>query len=294
MKKNVSTLSIIILILVIISMAAVTIGIERQNIVLVISGMALAFASIVMGSLVSSVININKRFPLRGDPAHKKMRAVRYLRLTSSIVITLGVIMMLVGIFTQAQGVDLPLYIAWALLTLGFGTAIAGSVINTVISKNMPESQMIFDAAVPPASAVSAQMPYSPDPVISRILATPYVLQDERIKQLPEVQNLLQYPEIQQVFFEPTKLYELFTQDRVGELLNIVRGRLTQNDGEEIFAAAEQRRPVNMPQTVQADKTARSSTEKKSSAGLVILFIVVWLTIFISIAFTVLRSVFGT
>ena len=237
--KKMSPQSIVILILTLIAIALIAVGAARENIVLALSGFGLGFAAVFIGSLVTSLIKIRTRFHLRDDPTQKKIRAARYLSAAASFVITVGIIMVFVGIFMDAHGTQLFLHLAWALLAVGVAMAVAGSIMQMVISKRMSAEQTVSNVMPPSVSA--AQIPYSPDPVISRILANPYVLLDERIRQITEVQNLLQYPEIQQIFFEPTKLYELFTNDRVGELMNIVRDRLTHNDGEEIFTAAERK-----------------------------------------------------
>lgn len=285
--KRFSFPSLFVLIPALIAMALIMVGASRQNTALAVSGLALGFAAIMIGSLISSMIKIKKRFPLRDDPFQKKIRAARYLKSFSSLVITIGMIMLFVGVFMSYTGTKLYLYISWALLIIGFGMSIAGSIMLAVISKQMPSSQTacVVSAVTLPGIS-SLQIPYSPDPVISRILANPYVLHDERIRQLHEVQNLLQYPEIQQVFFEPTKLYTLFAQERVGALLNIVRDWIIRNNAEEIFAAAEQRCPVNTSAaTVQPNKTAQTNSSKKVRVVTVILFIAVWLTVFVVIAF---------
>lgn len=283
--KKVSLPSIIALILVIISMAMIMIGAQRQNTVLAISGLALGFAGIIGGSFASSVIKINKRFPLRDDPAQKKIRAAKYLSLAASIVITVGAITAFVGVFMESFGIQLLLRIAWVILPIGFVMAIAGSVLSAVMSHKMSGLQE-FSSAVPPPSTVVSQIPYSPDPVISQILANPYVLNDERIKQIPQIQNLMQYPEIQQIFFDPQKLYTLFDQPRVRDLLNIVKNWITDNNAEDIFAAAAARRPANTPQAVTAQtvKSEEPAFPKKGAKIFVILFIVFWLFVsFVSI-----------
>ncbi|MBD5383717.1 MAG: hypothetical protein HDR72_01790 [Ruminococcaceae bacterium] len=218
------------------------------------------------------------------------MRALGYISLTAGCMSFLSVGVVLYGLFYFDSGAKPVMNLGLALVVGGIVVCIVISVIMSVMSKVSTPKEGANIAV--PSSTSSSQMPYSHDPVISRILANPYVLLDERIRQVHEVQNLLQYPEIQQIFFEPAKLYELFTKDRVGELLNTVRDWITRNNANEIFAAAEKRRPASM--TVQTDKTARSGTAKKSPAVFVILFIVVWLTIFISIAFTVFRGAFGS
>ena len=238
MKKN-SLSAIMAIIIAFVSMAIIAVGAKTQNFVLAVSGFAFAFVGIIAASVISSVIKINKRFPSRSDPLEKKARAARYLKTASSIVIALGMVMVFIGVVMDSRGIQLFFHLAWALLAIGFVMAIAGSAMAMAISNKMSAPQTVSNA-VPPGASVT-NIPYSPDPVISRILANPYVLQNERIRQLHEVQNLLQFPEIQQIFFEPTKLYELFTHERVGELLNIVRDWITQNNAYEIFSAAEPR-----------------------------------------------------
>lgn len=289
--KKVSLPSIIVPILVIVSMAVIMIGAQRQNIVLAVSGLALGFVSIIAGSFVSSVIKINKRFPLHDDPMQKKLRAAKYLSLAASMVITVGAIAAFVGVFMESFGIHLLLRIAWVMLPLGFVMAIAGSVLSAVMSNRISGLQE-FSSAVPLPSTVVSQIPYSPDPMISRILANPYVLLDERIRQIPQVQNLLQYPEIQQIFFEPTKLYTLFDQPRVRDLLNIAKSRITDNNAEDIFAAAERQRPANTPQTVTTAKTTQPSPAKKRITISTIVFIVVgiWIATFILASFIVIMA----
>ncbi|MBD5383719.1 MAG: hypothetical protein HDR72_01800 [Ruminococcaceae bacterium] len=238
MKKN-SLSAIIAIVIAFISMAIIAIGAKIQNLALVVAGFAFAFVGIITASVISSMIKINKRFPSRNDPLEKKARAAQYLKTSSSIVIALGMVMVFVGVVMESRGTQLFLHLAWAMLSLGFVMAIAGFVLSMAVSNKMSAPHTVSNAVPPSISA--ANIPYSPDPVISRILANPYVLQDERIRQLHEVQNLLQFPEIQQIFFEPTKLYELFTHEKVSELLNIVRDWITQNNAYEIFAAAERK-----------------------------------------------------
>lgn len=221
------------------AMAMMAVGASRENFALAASGVGFGFVVIIAASFVSSVIKINKQFPSRGDPAQRKARAARYFKLASSFVITAGVVIMAIGFFMNTRGVDAYLHIAWATLAVGVVMSVVSSVITMAYSNEASVSKTVLNGA--PRADVPA--PYSPDPVVSRILAHPRVLTDERIRGLREVQNLLQYPEIQQIFFEPTKLYELFGEPRVSELLDVVRGRLTQADGEEIFAAAERRSP---------------------------------------------------
>lgn len=287
MKKNPLS-AIIAVITAFVSVAMVVIGVEIQSIALSVSGFAFAFVGFIAASVISSLIRINTLFPSRNDPLEKKARAAQYLKTASSIVIVLGMVMVFVGIIMESRGTQLVLHLAWALLSLGFVMAIVGSVFAMVMSNKMSAPRTVL-YAVPPKTSVT-QIPYSPDPVISRILANPYVLQNERIRQLHEVQNLLQFPEIQQIFFEPTKLYELFANERVGELLNTVRDWIMRNNANEIFADAEKRRPANMPQTVQTNKTEQKNSPKISAVIGVILFFVIWLTVFITIAFILVRG----
>lgn len=233
---------------VIIVMALIMIGVSQQNVTLIVTGLALGFVAVLTVFPIASIKKIKKRFPLRNDPFQKKIRAAHYLKSFSPCVIMIGMVMEFFGTSVRSSGTTLYLYIAWALLFAGFAMAITGSIVLAAISKQMPASRMVYNAASVSAPGISAaQIPSSPDPIISRILENPYVLLDERIRRLHEVQNLLQYPEIQQVFFEPTKLYSLFDQKRVETLLNIVSGWISQNNAEEIFAAAEQRRSANSP-----------------------------------------------
>ncbi|MCX4354699.1 MAG: hypothetical protein OSJ43_00585 [Oscillospiraceae bacterium] len=70
----------------------------------------------------------------------------------------------------------------------------------------------------------------------------------------------------------------------MGELLNVVRDRITGKDLEEIFAAAEQRCSVNMPTaTVQTDKTAQKSSS--GGAAFYVLFFAIWAVVIGTIVF---------
>lgn len=294
MKKR-SPRSIIILIITIIVIAMVAVGAARENTALAVSGFGLCFAAIIIGSLVGSVVEIKKRFPLRDDPTQKKIRAARYLSAAASFVITVGIIMMFVGIVMDAHGnTQFFMHLSWMLLAVGVAMAVTGSVLSAVMSHKLSGEQTVTNAVIPP-SVPAANIPYSPDPVISRILANPHVLLDERIRQLHEVQNLLQYPEIQQIFFEPTRLYSLFTNDRVGELLNIVRDWITHNNADGIFAAAEQHRPAVSPTvTVQTDKSLQKPAPAKANTALTV-FIVLFVSVFIFIiAVTLFGVIFGS
>lgn len=191
---------------------------------------------------------------------------------------TAGILMMFIGAVTK----KLALFIA------GIAVMLSGGVVSSVFSaKRRKEFGKSTEEAIESGMGERTDMN---DPIVQRILQNPYVLKDERIPQLVEVQNLMQYVEIQRVFFDPGTLNALSPHPRVRELLNIVRDWITQNNAEEIFAAAEKLRPANMP-TVQQNKTAQSNLSKKSTAVFVILFIVVWLMVFISIVSTVMMSV---
>lgn len=191
---------------------------------------------------------------------------------------TAGILMMFIGAVTK----KLALFIA------GIAVMMSGGVVSGVFSaKRRKEFGKSTEEAIESGMGERTDMN---DPIVQRILQNPYVLKDERIPQLVEVQNLMQYVEIQRVFFDPGTLNALSPHPRVRELLNIVRDWITQNNAEEIFAAAEKLRPANMP-TVQQNKTAQSNLSKKSTAVFVILFIVVWLMVFISIVSTVMMSV---
>lgn len=270
----------------------VALGMIKESFAIAIAGFTLTLVGFFASAVVSMILDIKKRYPSRGDPFQKKMRLFRYIRLIAGCTSFLSVAIVLYGLYYVDRG-------AKPILNLGLALIVGGIVVVTAVSVIMAVMSRLFDLqyaskpVAPPSD--TAAIPYSADPVISRILANPYVLLDERIRQLHEVQNLLQYPEIQQIFFEPTKLYSLFGQDRVGELMNIVRDWITRNNAEEIFAAAERRR-VSMAQTaaVQTGKTAQSSPPKKTPAIFVILFFVLWLMIFISIVSTVMTGVRGT
>ena len=271
----------------------VTFGMIKEIKALALAGLALALFGFFASFVVSMVLSIKNIYPSRGDPYQRKIRALSYISLTAGCTSFLSVGVVLYGLYYFDSGAKPIMNLGLVLVAGGIAVCIVISVIMAVMSKASTPREGA-KAEAPLSGIAASRMPHSPDPVISRILANPYVLLDERVRQLHEVQNLLQYPEIQQIFFEPVKLYELFAKDRVGELLNTVRDWITRNNANEIFAAAEKRRPANMPQTMRTDKTAQSSPAKKSRAVFVILFIVVWLTIFISITFTVLRGAFGS
>ncbi len=73
------------------------------------------------------------------------------------------------------------------------------------------------------------------DPIIQRIMQNPNLLKDQRITRITAVQNLLQYPEIQRLFFDPEKLPVLINEPRVRELLGIVRDWIAENDPDGIL-----------------------------------------------------------
>lgn len=268
-------------------MIVLIMGVIKEKTAVSLVGFALTFVGFFGSFVVSMIMDIKKLYPSREDPFQRKMRVLRYIRLIAGCTSFLSVGLVMYALYTANRMTKL-LYFALSLIVFGIVVFIVISVIMAVMSKiSTPRDGA--NAAVPPSDIAVSKIPFSSDPVISRILATPYVLLDERIRQIHDVQNLLQYPEIQQIFFEPTKLYELFANERVGELLSIIRDWITRNNADEIFAAAERRRLANMPMvTVQTDKNVRSGSQKKSSAVFAILFIAVWLVVFISIAFTAL------
>lgn len=265
----------------------VTLGMIKESFAISIAGLVLALNGFFASFVVSMVLSIKKMYPSRGDPYQRKMRALSYISLTAGCMSFLSVGIVLYGLYYFDRGAKPIMNLGLALIAGGIVVCIAISVVMAVMSKVSIPSEGA-KVAVPSSGIAASQMPYSPDPVISRILANPYVLLDERIRQLHEVQNLLQYPEIQQIFFEPTKVYELFERDRVGELLDIVRDWITRNNADEIFAAAEKRRPGNMPRTVRTDKAARTDPPKKSSSIKTAVFLAIWLTAFALIWFAIL------
>lgn len=271
--KKFSLSRLFVVISFVIAMAMMGSGAARENTALLIAGLGLGFAAIIIFNLVTSIIRVNRSYS-PGGAAHRRTRAAQYMKAFSAFVISLGMIAVFVGIFMSYAGVAWFLYIAAALLAVGFGLSIAGSVMLKAASDIQP---------VKPDELPRVRV-YGSDPVIRRILGNPYVLLDERIRRIPEVQNLLQYPEVQRIFFEPARLCELSENENVRRLLDIVGGWLTQNNAEEIFAAAEQRRPVNTP-AVRQNKTAQTNSSKIARAAVVILFAAVWLTVFAVIAF---------
>lgn len=140
----------------------------------------------------------------------------------------------------------------------------------------------------------TAALSYTGDPVIQRILANPYVLLDERIRQIPEVQNLLQYPEIQQIFFDPSQLNLRLGNKKTETLLNIVRDWIAQNNSDEIFGNAERLRLENSGRQSSAGITGNTTNSRNSGITfhgnpvVAIIFIIVF---FIMFFVTVLGSV---
>ena len=226
--KKIPFLSKITLIAALVAMAVFAVGFALENMVVIILGFAVAFVGIITPSIITSFKKVKARFPL-DDPPQNKARSAQYLKLSSAVALAAGIVMFFINLCIENGGTRVFSYIGLALLIVGVVMLLAGSSMYKTASRDLPPQ-----AASNPVPQ-SANIPYSPDPVISRILADPYVLQNERIRQLREVQRLLQYPEIQQIFFEPAKLYELFANERVGELLNIVRDWITQNNADDIF-----------------------------------------------------------
>lgn len=278
--KKFSPSALVVVLLAVAAFAMVGIGASRENAGLAFSGMGLGFVAVIASAVVKSIIQIKRQFPLNGDAPQGKQRVARYLKLAASLLLTFGAVMTTVGFVMQIRGVGTYLNIGWAMLAAGAGLSVVSSVIAIAFSKGTSASRTFTGGYTPPAAA---RMPYSPDPVISRILANPNVLKDERIRTLHAVQNLLQYPEIQQIFFEPVRLYELFDNPRVSELMNVVRERLTQGDAETIFAAAEQFRFA--PGNLADGKPDRTDTRKLNSIVTVlvvfifgVIFVIIFLT----------------
>lgn len=142
-----------------------------------------------------------------------------------------------------------------------------------------------FSAKTTPSETAASS--YTGDPVIQRILANPYVLPDERIRQIPEVQNLLQYSEIQQIFFEPTNLNSRLGNKKAETLLNIVRDWITQNGADEIFNGAERLRLENNGRQSSAGITGNTVNSKNSritfhgNPVVAIIFIIVFFMLFV-------------
>ncbi len=268
-------------------MIVIIAGVIKEKTAVSVAGFAVGMVGFFASFVVSMLLDIKKTYPSRDDPFQRKMRVLRYARLIAGCTSFLSVGLMLYALYT-ANRMTALLNLALSLIGGGIIVSVVLSVIMAVMS-NIADLRVDTNAAPP---SVTAAIPHSPDPVISRILADPYVLLDERIRQIPEVQNLLQYPEVQQVFFEPTKLYTLFANDRVGELLNVVRDWIIRNNAEEIFAAAKHRRPADSPAvTVKNDKSAQSTAVKKAAA----VFIVLFASIFIFfIAVVLFGAIFGS
>lgn len=125
------------------------------------------------------------------------------------------------------------------------------------------------------------------DPVMQRIIANPYVLLDERIRQIPEVQNLLQYPEIQQIFFDPSQLNLRLGNKKTETLLNIVREWILQNNADEIFNGAERLRPENSGRQSSAGISVNTTNSRNSGITfhgnpvVAIIFIIVFFMLFV-------------
>lgn len=269
-----------------------TLGMIKENFTISLVGLTLTLVGFFMSFVVSMIMDIKKMYPSRSDPFQKKMRALSYVSLTAGCTSFLSVGLVMIGLY-NATGFNLLVNLGLTLIAGGIVVFIAVSVVMAVVSKASPP-RADANVAVPPSGIAASKMPYSPDPVISRILANPYVLLDERIRQLHEVQNLLQYPEIQQVFFEPQKLYTLFDQPRVQELLNVVKRWITDNNAEDIFSAAAAGSPANTPRigTVQSDKSAQPSSPKKLTkiSTIVLITVIVWIAFFIYAVFIVLHA----
>lgn len=261
-------------------MIVIIAGVIKEKTAVSVAGFAVGMVGFFASFVVSMLLDIKKTYPSRDDPFQRKMRVLRYARLTAGCTSFLSVGLMLYALYT-ANRMTALLNLALSLIGGGIIVSVVLSVIMAVMS-NIANLRADTNAAPP---SVTAAIPHSPDPVISRILANPYVLHDERIRQLHEVQNLLQYPEIQQVFFEPAKLYALFAQERVGTLLNIVRDWIIRNNAEEIFAAAEQRRPVNSSAAVRFDKPPQKTVVKKGAAIFILLFASIWILFIAAVLF---------
>lgn len=278
--------------------AKITVGIATSGIILMmfgvtgekkailLMGLAMTLTGFFASFVVSIIMDIKKTYPSRDDPYQKKMRLFRYVRLIAGSMSFLSVALVLYGLYNVDKGTKPIMYLGLMLIAGGIVAVVALSLIMAAASRSA-DPQYASKSAVSPSDSGAAH--YSADPVISRILANPYVLLDERIRQIHEVQNLLQYPEIQQIFFEPAKLYSLFAQERVGELLNVVRDWIAQNNADEIFAAAESRRPANAS-TVRTNKSVRKSSMNKSTMVGVIIVLTLWVFVFAAIVSVVLRS----
>lgn len=261
-------------------MIVIIAGVIKEKTAVSVAGFAVGMVGFFASFVVSMLLDIKKTYPSRDDPFQRKMRVLRYARLIAGCTSFLSVGLMLYALYT-ANRMTALLNLALSLIGGGIIVSVVLSVIMAVMS-NIANMRADTNSAPP---SVMAAIPHSPDPVISRILGNPYVLYDERIRQLHEVQNLLQYPEIQQVFFEPAKLYALFAQERVGTLLNIVRDWIIRNNAEEIFAAAEQRRPVNSSAAVRFDKPPQKTVVKKGAVIFILLFASIWILFIAAVLF---------
>ena len=250
----------------------------------VLTGLALAVIGFFAYIVSSMIVEANRDYSSRSDPYQKKMRVLRYIGIIAGCISFLSVGLVLYGLYNIDNGTRPLMDLGLVLIPAGILVNITVSVIIAVMKK-LSERQSQPGAAFP----VKADIPYSADPVISRIFANPYVLLDERIRQMHEVQNLLQYPEIQRVFFEPEKLSLMYAQKRVEELLNIVRGWIEQNNAEEIFAAAESRRPASA-QAVRTNNSPRKSSMNKSTVVGIMIVLVFWAFAFAAIVSVVFRS----
>ena len=249
----------------------------------VLTGLALAFIGFFAYIVSSMIVDVNRDYSSRSDPYQKKMRVLRYIGIIAGCISFLSVGLVMYGLYNADNG-------AIPLMDLGLVLILVGILVNITVSMIAAVMRKLSERQPQPAAAspVKADIPYSADPVISRILSNPYVLLDERIRQIHEVQNLLQYPEIQRVFFEPAKLPVMYAQKRVEELLNIVRGWIEQNNAEEIFAAAESRRPVSAP--AQSNNFSRKSSVDKSTVVGVVIVLIFWAFAFSAIVSVVIRS----
>lgn len=272
-----------------IGIISIVFGMIKENGAISIAGLTLTLVGFFASFVVSMIMDIKKTYPSRSDSFQRKMRILSYIRLVAGCTSFLSVGLMMYGLYT-ADRMTALLYFALSLIAGGIVAVIAVSVVMAVVSKvSTPRADSGIVA--PPSDIAVAKIPLCSDPVISRILANPYVLLDERIRQIHEVQNLLQYPEIQQIFFEPTKLYELFTNERVGELLNIVRERLKQSDAGEIFAAVEQRRRSANSPTAFSTQPKKAAKKTNSEIAIIVnlipaaIVIIIFAAFFITVAF---------
>ncbi len=250
-------------------------GVFKENQVTAIAGLALMAVGFFAKIVVSALRNIKSTYPARDDPFQKKMRVLCHIEFSAGCTAFLSVGLLLYALYSAKRWNRL-LSLALSIMAVGIVVNIAVAVIIQVMSK-IYDSRAKLDP-LPPAAAVP--VPHSDDPVVSEILANPYILLDERIRQIHEVQNLLQYHEIQQVFFEPVKLYELFTNDKIAELLNVVRDWIVQNDPEKIFAAAEQKHPAQPTVLVNNTKPKKN---KQSNTVFWAVFVMIWIVVITAI-----------